>query len=49
MKNNLLRKKFVSFSFYMYRFRKYVSYGLPIIHFCNAGENYETSCIQGVS
>jgi hypothetical protein len=35
MKNNLLGKKFLSCSFYLYWFRKYVSYGFPIINFCN--------------
>jgi hypothetical protein len=42
MKNN----KFLSCSFYLYRFRKYVSYGFPIIIFCNPGVRYETPCIQ---
>jgi hypothetical protein len=45
MKNNLLGKKFLICSFYMYRFRKYVSYGFPIINFCNPGVHYETPCI----
>jgi hypothetical protein len=35
-----------SCSFYLYRFRKYVSYGFPIIHFCNPGVHYETPCIN---
>ena len=35
MKNNLMGKKILSCSFYLYRFRKYMSYGFPIIHFCN--------------
>jgi hypothetical protein len=26
-------------------FRKYVSYGFPIINFCNPGVHYETPCI----
>jgi len=43
MKNNLLGKKILS-SFYLYRFRKYVSYGFPIINFCNPGVHYETPC-----
>jgi len=43
-KNNLLGKKFLSCSFYLYRFRKYVSYGFPVIHFCNSGVHYETPC-----
>ena len=38
-------KKFLSCSFYLYRFRKYVSHGSPIINFCNPGVHYETSCI----
>ena len=37
MKNNLLGKTFLSCCFYLYRFRKYVSYGFPIINFCNPG------------
>ena len=32
----------LSCSFYLYRFRKYVSYGFPIIIFCNPGVHYET-------
>jgi hypothetical protein len=44
MKNNLLGKTFLS-SFYLYRFRKYVSSGFPIIIFCNTGVHYETPCI----
>ena len=38
-------KNFLSFSFYLYRFRKYVSCGFPIINFCNHGVHYETPCI----
>ena len=45
MKNNLLGEKILSGSFYLYRFRKYVSYGFPIINLCNPGVHYETSCI----
>ena len=45
MKNNLLGKKFLSCSFYLYRFRKYRSYSFPIINFCNSGVHYETPCI----
>ena len=46
MKNKLTGgKKFLSCSFYLYRFRKYVSYGFPIINFCNPGVHYETPCI----
>jgi hypothetical protein len=32
MKNNLLGKQMLSCSFYLYRFRKYVSYGFSIIY-----------------
>jgi hypothetical protein len=46
MKNNLLGEKNLSCSFYLYSlFRKYVSYGFPIINFCNPGVHYETPCI----
>jgi hypothetical protein len=45
MKNKLLGKKVLSCSFYLYRFRKYVSYGFPIINLCNPGIHYETLCI----
>jgi hypothetical protein len=38
----------VSCSFYLYRFRKYVSYGFPIINFCTARVHYETPCICDV-
>ena len=34
-------KIFLSCSFYLYRFRKYVSYRFPIINFCNPGVHYE--------
>jgi hypothetical protein len=44
MENNLLGKKLLSCS-YLYRFRKCVSYGFPIINFCNPRVNYETPCI----
>jgi hypothetical protein len=44
-KNNLLGKQFSSCSFYLYRFRKYVSYGFPMINFYNPGVRYETPCI----
>jgi len=44
MKNNLLGKKILSCS-YLYRFCKYVSYGFPIINFCNPGVHYETPSI----
>jgi hypothetical protein len=42
----LSEKEFLSFSFYLYRFRKYLSYGFPIINFCNPGVLYETPCIS---
>jgi hypothetical protein len=45
MKNNLLGKKILSCSSYLNRFRKYMSYGFPIINFCNPGVHYETPCI----
>jgi len=52
MKNNLLGGD-LSFSFYLHRFRKYVSYGFPIINFCNPGVHYETPCMtknkQGIT
>jgi exoribonuclease II len=38
-------KKVLSCSFYLYRFRKYVSYGFPIINFRNLGVQYETPCL----
>jgi hypothetical protein len=38
-------KKCLSCSFYLYRFHKYVSYGFPIINFCNLRVHYETPCI----
>jgi hypothetical protein len=45
MKNNVPGKKFFSCSFYLYRFCKYMSYGFPIINFCNPGVHYETPCV----
>ena len=42
----ITEKIFLSCSFYLYRFRKYVSYGFPIINFCNPGVHYETPCIM---
>jgi hypothetical protein len=48
MKNNLLRKKFLSCSFYLHRFSKYVSYGFPIINFYNPGVHYETPCTSKI-
>jgi len=44
MKNNLLG--FFFELFLLYRFRKYVFYGFPIINFCNPGVHYETPCIS---
>jgi hypothetical protein len=38
-------KFFLSCSFYLYRFRKYMSYGFPIINLCNPIVHYETPCI----
>jgi len=38
-------RKILSCSFYLYRFRKYLSCGFPIINFCNPGVHYETPCI----
>ena len=49
IKNNLLGKKNLSCSFYLYRFRKYVSYGFPTIKFCNTGVHYETPFITVVT
>jgi len=46
MINNLLGKTFLSCSFCLYRFRKYVSYSFPIINFCNPGAHYETPSIK---
>jgi len=48
MKNNLVGKKFLSCSFDLYRFHKYLSYGFPIINFCNPGVLYEMSCISNI-
>jgi len=45
MKNILLGKIFLCCSFYLYRFRKYVSYSFPIINICNPGVHYGTPCI----
>jgi len=36
-------------SFYLYRFRKYVSCGFPIIIFCNSGVHFQTPCIMSFS
>jgi hypothetical protein len=38
----LTGEKNLSCSFYLYRFRKYVSYGFPTINFCNPRAHYET-------
>ena len=45
MENNLMGKHLLSCFFYLYRFRKYVSYGFPVISFYNHGVHYETSCM----
>ena len=37
--------KILSCSFSLHSFRKYVSYGFPIINLCNPGVHYETSCV----
>ena len=42
----LARKTFLSCSFYLYRFRKYVSYGFPIINLFSPGVHYEKPCIN---
>jgi hypothetical protein len=42
----LTGKKKISCSLYLYRFRKHVSYGFPIINFCNPRVHYETPCID---
>jgi hypothetical protein len=38
-------KTIFEFTFYLCRFSKYVSYGFPVINFCNLGLHYETPCI----
>jgi hypothetical protein len=45
IKKTTFWKKKLGCSFYLYRFRKYLSYGFPIINFCNPGVHYETPCI----
>jgi hypothetical protein len=45
-KTTFWEKKFLSCSFYLHKFRKYVSYGFPIINVCNPGVHYETPCIR---
>jgi hypothetical protein len=37
-------KEYLSSSFYVYRFPKYVSNGFPIINLCNPGVYYKTPC-----
>jgi hypothetical protein len=44
-KNLLGNFFFFSCSFYLYRFRKYVSHGFSFINFYNPGVHYETPCI----
>jgi len=44
-KTTYWEKKFLSCSFYLYRFHKYMSYGFPITNFCNPGVHYETPWI----
>jgi len=46
VKINLQGKKFLSCSFYLYRFGKYISYGFPIVNFCNPGVHYEMPCMS---
>jgi len=41
----LIGKIYLSSSFYLYRFRKHVSYGFPIINFCNPGLHYQAPCM----
>jgi hypothetical protein len=41
----LTGENILSCSFNLYRFRKYLSYGFRIIHFCNPGVHFETLCI----
>jgi hypothetical protein len=45
---HLTGKKILTCSFYLYRFRKHVSYGFPIINFCNPGVHYETPYISEI-
>jgi len=45
---NLLEEKKKSCSSYLHMFRKYVSYGFPIINFCKTGVHYETPCIMSL-
>jgi hypothetical protein len=39
-------EKILSCSFCLYRFRKYVSYGFPIINLCNPEVHYEKNCVR---
>ena len=45
MKNKLLGIYILSCSFYLYTYCKYLSYGFPIINFCNPGVHYKTPYI----
>ena len=36
--------KRLSCSFYLYRFRKYPTYGFPLINYCNPGVHCDTPC-----
>ena len=44
IKNILLGEKFLSCSFYLYMFHKFVSYGFPVTIFCNPAVHYERPC-----
>jgi len=44
-KKQLTVKKKLSCSFYLYRFRKHMSYDFLIIDFCNPGAHYGTPCM----
>jgi hypothetical protein len=43
-KTTYWEKKNLNCSFHLYRYPKYVSYGFPIINFCNPVVHYETPC-----
>ena len=43
-KTTYWKKKCLSCSFYLYRFRIHVTYGFAIINFCNLGVHYERPC-----
>jgi hypothetical protein len=49
MKKTFWGKQFLSCSFNLHRFRKYVSYGFPIINFFDLGVHYETPCMILIS